>query len=379
MRERLIEIDILRTIAILIIVFVHLPLYAFDVFNYLGSLSVFRYPIVHIALGLFFFISGFGMHLNKRPMNTLSDVRFYFKRRFTRIFPLYWVAFGTFLIGFFLKNELSLSFCDIIIHLFGLQIIFPYLCGGVGPVDTLWFIGLILTYYVLYAVITFFAKDTKRVIKISFILFLIFILFFSGDDRFFYYYFTFIGGIIASEIKIFYPGKYNRPLIYLLLISGMILVISSFFYLELSSDGSYDPNVEFYDEHPKIDKLLVKISFIQEIKFKLLFLGFLANLSLMMLSAIFIVFWLVKFCAKFIEEKERRIFSLFAISSYSIYLFHRPFLYVFKRIVEPLFQDTMMYYLSVVLIGLPTLFIISYFIQVASNKILKKISERNTN
>jgi peptidoglycan/LPS O-acetylase OafA/YrhL len=117
------EIDAMRALAIIMIVFCHLHFFV-DLGMYNSSLIAVSSYISWIGLGIFFFISGFGLYNRNKSINNLAG---FYKRRFLRIYPLYWFAilvfaFYEFFLGSFPMFTLkSLSPYMLAITVAGLQ------------------------------------------------------------------------------------------------------------------------------------------------------------------------------------------------------------------------------------------------------------------
>lgn len=336
------EIDILRSIACLMIVFMHLSEYV-DVIYLIPFSGTF-------GLGLFFFLSGFTIHLNNNIYNLTDSFRF-LKKRIVRVYPLYWVALIVFLVFFQIlkiKYVLNLNSLGMLIHFIGAQIILSP--EYVSPVFTLWFISLILVYYSLYPIIILLSKNNrKKIVLISLVLLSFFIAlryFFNIiETRFFIYYGIFIGGIIASKSNTFLSNLYNK---YFIFLSIIILTISLIIFHKLFPLHSLNPNHTIIEE---ITGILL--------------------LNIIMFFFVFSAFSLVKLFAK-LFEKINFFFYSFAFSSYSIYLFHVPFLAILQKFFMGTLQIGKIYNeIIFISFGLPALFIISYYIQLTVNKIIE--------
>ena len=198
------EIDIIRIIAILIVVIlIHIPLsYAFNFYLLLDQFGVFLVNNVGIfvAMGSFVFVSGFGLYLNpnNRNLNSSKKLLAFLKKRFLRIFPLYWIAIILFL---FFVGYLDINPLYLIYHVLGLQIIVAPYFGP--PMLTLWFIGIIVIYYLIYIVLNLF-ESIKWIIpaSIGILFFFVFLNWIFGlvENRFFLYYLLFIFGIITALV-----------------------------------------------------------------------------------------------------------------------------------------------------------------------------------
>ncbi|MFW9822720.1 MAG: acyltransferase family protein [Candidatus Thorarchaeota archaeon] len=210
--QKLPEVDILRIISILIVVIaIHIPLsYAYNFYLDLDQFGVFLVNNVGIfaAMGSFVFVSGFGLYLNpnNRNLDSSKKVLAFLKKRFLRIFPLYWVAILLFL---FFIGYLTMDPIYIISHFFGMQIIVAPYFGP--PMLTLWFIGIIVIYYLIYVVLNL-LRSIKWIIPTSIAILFFFVLlnglFGLVENRFFLYYSLFILGIIMAHL--YTSERYTR-------------------------------------------------------------------------------------------------------------------------------------------------------------------------
>src|SRR5665647_176535 len=149
--KRLFELDALRAVAIVLIVFFHLDLF---IKNNIFTLTLnginYIFPEWFYGLSLFFFISGFVLHHNHPAISNRNEAIDFLKRRVARIYPLYWVAFAVFItLGITLGMD-AWNFFLAAIYFCSLQIFFPPMGELFG---LLWFVSLILLYYLIYLVL----------------------------------------------------------------------------------------------------------------------------------------------------------------------------------------------------------------------------------
>ena len=374
----------LRIISILIVVFlIHIPLsYAYYFYLDLDQFSVFLVNNVgiYVSMGSFVFVSGFGLYLNpnNRSINSVKKLTTFLKKRFIRIFPLYWIAIVLFLffVGYSTIDPLYLLF-----HFLGMQIIVAPNFGP--PMLTLWFIGIIVIYYLIYVVLNSLGS-IKRIIPASVaILFLfVFLKGFFGlvEYRFFLYYFIFIAGIVAAHI--YTSPLYNRfkerlreiPRVVLLLVplSTAILGLITFQFL---TQFTYSTFVSEYGNYNLYFILETNPDF-----FQLAGIIFLINLiiiafiifTISSLNFIFRTFRLI-----FSKRKIESIVSVIAYSTFGVYLFHRVFLGIFTFLMTNELNIDMReldnYY--IVLIFVPFIFLFSYLIQKAFDWVWKRTSK----
>lgn len=89
--KRLLELDMLRALAITMIVIGHTAAYVTTplLFGVLDKLSVYLFIF---GLSLFFFVSGFVLYYSHGGIETTADTLAFWKKRVIRIYPLYWLA-----------------------------------------------------------------------------------------------------------------------------------------------------------------------------------------------------------------------------------------------------------------------------------------------
>jgi peptidoglycan/LPS O-acetylase OafA/YrhL len=124
-------------------------------FHYGVSYYPFNQPILKTLIvnssfrvSFFFFISGFVMSLVYARQAKELTVSYFYKRRFSRIFPVYWLAFIITIISLvFLKQVYPRGF-DIILHALGLQSLYP---GHALDLNfTTWSISVELIFYLVF-------------------------------------------------------------------------------------------------------------------------------------------------------------------------------------------------------------------------------------
>jgi len=371
-KQKLPEIDVLRIISILIVVFlIHIPLsYAYNFYLDLDQFEVFLVNNVGIfvSMGSFVFVSGFGLYLNhnNRSLNSPKKLLTFIKKRFIRIFPLYWIAVVLFVVfvGYDSMDPVYLFF-----HFLGMQMIVAPIFGP--PMLTMWFIGIIVIYYLIYLVLNS-LSSIKLIIpaSIGIFFFFAFLRGFFGlvEDRFFYYYFIFIAGIVASHIytsPLYDPRKEHLkdiPRVVLLLVPlctailGLITFqfLTQFTYTTFISEyGS--PNMHFILETNPDFFQLASVFFLLD-----LIIIFFIVFALSSLNFIFRGFRLI-----FSKRKIELVVSVIAYSTYCVYLFHRVFLVIFTNAMTSGFNLDMreLDNYCLVLIFVPFMFLFSYLIQ----------------
>jgi peptidoglycan/LPS O-acetylase OafA/YrhL len=206
--EKLIEIDILKC-AILLIILCHLGFFL--------NFSIDAYPSLHYAylgptfaymgLSMFIFASGYTLASRYKSLKNKEDITQYFKKRIIRIYPIWWIGllfefiiFGIFHINPNPYSENFFSFMGLLYQFIGVHGFFKAdMDIGGGHID--WFIGTIIVYYVIYAIIAKYARDDIEILIISLCTYIICYLYHILDSRFYLYYPVFLIGIFA--------GRYN--------------------------------------------------------------------------------------------------------------------------------------------------------------------------
>jgi peptidoglycan/LPS O-acetylase OafA/YrhL len=109
MKTRMFHLDLIRALAILIIViFIHMPFFLKDTNAYstlqqeislptfqvnLSMIQIFGFYLSYFGLSLFIFISGYSIYMNNHYFKSSEDIFNFWRKRAIRIFPLFWIAF----------------------------------------------------------------------------------------------------------------------------------------------------------------------------------------------------------------------------------------------------------------------------------------------
>ncbi|MFW9785003.1 MAG: acyltransferase family protein [Candidatus Heimdallarchaeota archaeon] len=368
---------------LIVVLLIHLPLsYAYNFYLDLDQYGVFLINNVGIysAMGSFVFVSGFGLYLNpeNRNLNSSKKIITFLKKRFIRIFPLYWIAIILFLffVGYLTFNPIYLVY-----HFFGLQIIVAPYFGD--PMLTLWFIGIIVIYYLIYMVLNL-LRSIKWIVTVSIAIFFFFVglngIFGLVEIRFFVYYFMFIGGIFTAHAyssplyaRIKERLKKIRPGVLLLIplgtaiISGIAFIfITQLCYSSLVSEyGTFILDL-ILELNPNFFQLASII-----FRFNLISINFIVC-AVSILNFVFRSFRIISS-----KRKVESAVSVIAYSTYNVYLFHRVFLAIFIAIMTVGLNLDMRQLpnLYLVLLFVPFIFLFSYLIQKAYDRILKSSSK----
>jgi peptidoglycan/LPS O-acetylase OafA/YrhL len=185
------EFDLLRSLAIGLLFFHHGGLYNLTVFGL--PLTALNHYIELFLLSSFTFLSGYLM-VRSIEGTTISD---FLKGRLLRIYLPYLLA----LVLFLLMLDIDIDETGLLVHLMGAQIVLsPALTS---PILTLWYIGLILAYSVIFGILVKLFPRLPFLIAVMLGVLLLaglarqeFSLF---ARRFFYYYPVFAAGLLAAK------------------------------------------------------------------------------------------------------------------------------------------------------------------------------------
>ncbi len=185
------EFDLLRSLAIGLLFFHHGGLYHLSFFGI--PLTALNHYVELFLLGSFTFLSGYLMvhSIEGKPLSG------FLKTRLLRIYFPYLVT----LILFLLMLDIKIDETGLLVHLMGAQIVLAP--AFTSPILTLWYIGLILAYSVIFGVLV---KLFKRLPVL--IVAMLGVLLIAGlarqefslfARRFFYYYPVFAAGLLAAK------------------------------------------------------------------------------------------------------------------------------------------------------------------------------------
>jgi len=384
-KENLPELDILRIIACLIvIILIHIPNnYAYTFYI---DLSQYTGYILHtlgisVAMGSFVFISGFSLYLSEsnRKLNSKDKIKNFLKKRFLRIFPLYWLALIIYLLIF---PDTGRTVFFGIAHVFGLQMIFAPIGGN--PIWTIWFIGIIFIYYLIFMLLSY-LDSLKKIIPASILIQAVFVtlnlLFDIVEYRFFQYYNLFILGIIMAKIytspqftkvkeSLIQKNK-NLPHIIICLMAlisiPLYFVLARYCYTSFLSNFGTRYLFQIVERQPGYFEV-ASAFLLRQLNIVLFLIGILSLLYLVM-----------KILHKiFKKEKINKIISVVAYSTFGAYLFHRPIIILLSAIVTGIFNVNMYarenFY--IVLLFVPIIFLFSYGLQKTSDRAIAWVKKR---
>ena len=340
---------------------------------------------IDVALGSFVFLSGFGLYLqkNNREINSSDKLISFIKKRLLRIFPLYWIALILFLIFFDFYQGMNNIY--LLAHILGMQIIVAPLFSS--PIWTLWFIGIIVIYYLIFIFLSYLGSS-KKIIPASLVILAVFLFlhfnFNLVELRFFVYYLPFVLGIVIADIytssyylkikeKLMNMSKFVPPLTVLCCaILGWILYtnLAKFTYSYFLSNYGTTFLVFIIDQQITIFEfmsliLLTDFIIVAFIVFTLAMFNLIIRILSLIIDKVYIV----------------KALSLGAYSTYAVYLFHRPFLICFNFLMLEIFNINMLYKSNFYLtfLSIPMLFLLSFLIQKTADKGILVITDKLRN
>lgn len=336
MDKRLPVFDWIRSVAIVIILFHHLPNYTFNFYdlNYFGiplDLSIVNELAGYFGLSLFIFMSGYLLNAKKVVFSTWGEIRNFAKQKLVRIFPLYYLSLTLFAFIENVHNPIK-----ILIHLLGLQLILRASTDSI-PIRTLWFVGFITIYYFIFAVIKNRSLDRRLRVGIlvsSWIVPLALNGYFGlMDYRISLYWVVFWFGVLCAEKDL--P---QRQAWTYLSQAAIVLFVALF----ISLDVEFEPLVGS---------------------------GSTFALKYLTLNALILSFVVVAYnaCNGLAQRfKFQSGLRFIAYISYCTYLFHRPVWYEMSKLLVNEFSVDSQYLLLAVLTlcGIPIIFVLSYGLQV---------------
>ena len=354
-KKKLYEMDILRAMAIVIIVFIHTFNYFNFCFFYETLVPVYKW-IVLIGLNLFFFVSGY---YNYPKISSKNLKNFYFKR-FKRIYPLYLftiiLGFGlSFLLPFW--DKISISYLLTIILC--LQGIFPPWSPNATSLYWLWFIGVLLVYYLIYPIFT----QSRNIIHIFLAALLVYMLILLLNIKFGImepltnFYWVFFLGIalcwfnenykrLKFNVNEVFSKEYYKKLLLSYIVPVLLVILILFLYLRYKLYNQFDVTLE-----------LVFSTIIVYMAVKI------------------VTYCITKVNKAFFRSKAYDLIKKISISSYATYLIH-PIIFGIFREIFIIFKVSEFYTnLLMVFIVFPVTFLMGYYLQLGEIKFTGKLSK----
>lgn len=401
MKNRIIAFDFLRALAIVMIIPAHLSNFLSTSYGKLALYAADPY-FANMGLGLFIFMSGYLLYYNNNAIHSFQNVLSFYRKRLLRIFPLYWAAIAVFTLvflifapkinsGFVFPNaEHVFSFYNVIVHILGLQIFLAP--AYASPMLTLYFIGLIIVFYMIYPLMIMLSKNSKQLVFYSSFIFIGFLLisrtFNIIDLRFFMFFPIFVFGILTCKESLFeesITAVIKRPFVQVLLATlpvmfVLVIVIGSRTTLLL--DPSASLTIESAGSGTIDSSMIVSMlgSVANSLGLSYAVLKFIIDSVLLNLFMIMFCILEYRIAMKFINNKFSSslgsAFTYTATASYCIYLFHRPFLALWNSITT-FISNPVLHDVVIIFIALPLLFFISYHLQVFELNLKKSFSRES--
>ena len=148
-KKALFELDVLRIVGMTLILFEHAR-------PYLGwdPRVWWLFPSVGgIGLTIFFFLSGFLLRRSQLMRRNSFDAVRFLKSRLVRIFPLYWLAIAAFTVVFhyaklFKPSDFAPLPQTLLAHAAGIQL---FVSPHIFVIFTIWYMGALIPYYLVFA------------------------------------------------------------------------------------------------------------------------------------------------------------------------------------------------------------------------------------
>lgn len=306
-KKRLFEIEVLRVVGMFLILYSHST-------PYLGWSPRLNWFLPHpgaVGLSIFFFISGFLLKRSLIGREKQFDLLAFLKSRLIRILPLYWISILAFILLFhfgqiFHSSNFEPIVSTFVAHAFALQLI---LHPQVAEIPTLWYVGALIPYYVLFAIsarLNFLKYLVVNVLILGILYGLKFALQTKGidliDTRLLVHYPTFLLGVCCAKLDLNLEFLRKRKLVLFVAFSLMAVA-----YLQWVG----------YD---RTSLTKTYLSFTNISYYGYCFLWAISFVSLAYLISP-------------IVERFSSSVAFLSVISYAVYLFHRPVYGIFYGVV----------------------------------------------
>lgn len=301
------SLDFLRALAIVYIVgILHINDYIDEYLIFAG-----QGVVTETFLSIFVFISGYLLAINNSVISNKAGMIFFAKKRFFRLYPLYFFA----LLLFWLCSFMSVK--SLIVQ----ALLLNMLIGKSIP--TLWFISLICFYYLLFPfmMLNYSLKRTLLMIATAIpAMLLLHITTGLIDIRLIVYLPSFVFGVIAGKHNLLDKFQHFNTIV---LATLSIFILFSCLYLEF-------PDSQWRN----------------------------FNQVLFMLAGIPASIWLA---GKLAIHSSKYLYRNLAYASFCMYLFHRVIYFMLTNIYHTPSQPLMFAYLFFG--GVPLIYIVSFLVQ----------------
>lgn len=325
--QRIAAIDELKGLAIVLVLLYHCG-------AVLGDNNV-----IHgeIGVDIFLILSGFALAVNSTAM-PLGD---FFRRRFLRIYPSYWLALGLFVWMLHHFYGQSRSWDTIVQHALGIHA-FSRLDYFADITDSFWFISMIVAAYLVFAAVRKRLNDLSLIFGLAGFLTLVAAVVYQENGHF--------GGLISLAVRI--------PSFFVGLVAGRLL-------------GTGEAEVRF--------NLFLGFGLLS-FYYLTFYRGVACNYTL---PAMGIVLAWIGLRPHLVRVAEGRFvlssLSLLGLISYEVYLFHQPFvrdynIYLFDKAANP--SPTRWQVMKGIFLGLGITLLISVAVHAALGRIYGHFSRK---
>jgi peptidoglycan/LPS O-acetylase OafA/YrhL len=364
-QKRLLELDMLRALAIIMIVIAHTVYYVTTPLLY-GVISDLFFYLVLFGLSLFFFVSGFVLYYSHDGIETTADMVAFWKKRVIRIYPLYWLALVSSLVleTYHIETNLvDVSFSGMLIQLSGLQsLLAPRF---INPIFTIWFVGVILIFYLIYPLIVYPSRDAAHLLLTSFAMLLPFVVmrlaFDIIDFRFFMYYGIFVAGILTSKYGAMY--KFSPQPRFLCLGSVSLIALLALIRVHILQQAATEAAIGWlfnglFSYNPSELPLLLSLMIL---------------LNIIALLFVYVAFIAARLYRPSINRALLSLLLVIAYATYAIFLFNRQVFDCVDVLVQHLHLGMVQADVALILLAYPLLLGFAYFVQRGENNIVIRI------
>jgi len=328
-------IHFLNILFISIVLYLHHKTYTNNYFILLSDYKI-NSILQKFAVGGFFFFSGYKLSMS----NSKTPAKIFIMKRILRIYVLYIIALGIASVTYYPYGNGGeyLSLKNLLIHTLCLQMIFSNVLGP--TVLTVWFVSALFCYYLYFLIFRNYINNTKKMIIISSISYLIItIIYLSTLNKnihiftrdFPVYLMFFSSGMIFSA-----NYKYRFNALWALIIYFLSSLILMFIYKYIYINTLYEHLI--FSFFVLTGNIILYISIYHKI----------SKLNNIVTGS-------------FIIEK-------YSYASFCIFLFHRSIWSIMATIYP---KGTFSQWIFIVLIGAPATIIICFFIQKTYDSLTK--------
>jgi len=321
-----------------------------------------------LGLGLFFFISGFILDSKYRNITAFTGAIKFYRKRLLRIYPLYLMGlclaifvWGFLRIGYFSANYNTF---DIISNVLNFQEVFIHVLSF-KEVPVLWFVGAILTFYLIFSLSMTISKNVYYqflVLFFSFILLIELHQFFNlFEERIFIYYNIFVFGIIFNRLRLFSNEKSVLDAKNLIIPAIILFIGTSIVFIMWVVRSTYPIsfNLPYFITSSTLSNLFSYLDNLVYFDSNLLYL----NIDIMLISFCLISYQIAYHLSPIIPDKELSSILCISKGSYVAFLIHLPLIVLMMEILGRYHLSEYPSILFVLVIGLPAIFTMAYYIQ----------------